>query len=122
MSANLFGDDALEGNPPFVKAGLGDAECFMSEVTLLAATTHHPSSWAPAEGQLIPINQNEALYDLIGTTYGGDGMHNFALPNLKDLGRAASVTTFASMVCILAVRRLNREELQYPAPLRVCNP
>ena len=86
MAANLFGDDALEGNPPSVKAGLGDAECFMSEVTLLAATTHHPSSWAPAEGQLIPINQNEALYDLIGTTYGGDGMHNFALPNLKDLG------------------------------------
>jgi microcystin-dependent protein len=86
MAANLFGDDALEGNPPSVRAGLGDAEFFMSEMTLLAATKHHPSNWAPAEGQLIPINQNEALYDLIGTTYGGDGMHNFALPNLKDLG------------------------------------
>ena len=38
--------------------------------------------WAPCKGQFVPINGNEALYSLLGTTYGGDGRTNFKLPNL----------------------------------------
>src|SRR5262249_44092721 len=42
--------------------------------------------WALCDGQLLPINQNQALFSLLGTTFGGDGRVNFALPNLQ--GRA----------------------------------
>jgi microcystin-dependent protein len=42
-----------------------------------------PVGWAMCNGQLIPIDQNAALFQLIGTTYGGDGQTNFALPNLQ---------------------------------------
>ena len=42
-----------------------------------------PQGWALCDGQLLPINQNQALYDLIGTTYGGDGIHTFALPDMR---------------------------------------
>ncbi len=42
-----------------------------------------PKGWAQANGQLMPINQNQALFSLFGTFYGGDGRVNFALPNLK---------------------------------------
>jgi len=46
-----------------------------------------PKGWAFCNGQLMPINQNQALFSLLGTTYGGDGRINFGLPNLE--GRAA---------------------------------
>jgi microcystin-dependent protein len=42
-----------------------------------------PRGWALCNGQLFPINQNQALFALLGTTYGGDGRVNFALPNLQ---------------------------------------
>lgn len=42
-----------------------------------------PKGWAFCNGQLLPINQNQALFSLLGTTYGGDGRVNFALPNLQ---------------------------------------
>src|SRR5213078_4992101 len=42
-----------------------------------------PNGWAPLNGQLIPINQNTALFSLLGTYYGGNGTTNFALPNLQ---------------------------------------
>lgn len=42
-----------------------------------------PKGWALCNGQLLPINQNQALFSLLGTTYGGDGRVNFALPNLQ---------------------------------------
>lgn len=42
-----------------------------------------PRGWAMCNGQLLPINQNQALFSLLGTTYGGDGRVNFALPNLQ---------------------------------------
>jgi microcystin-dependent protein len=42
-----------------------------------------PVGWAFCSGQLIPIAENDALFNLIGTTYGGDGQQNFALPNLQ---------------------------------------
>ncbi len=46
-----------------------------------------PRSWAPADGQLLPINQNQALFSLFGTMYGGDGRTTFGLPDLR--GRVA---------------------------------
>lgn len=42
-----------------------------------------PQGYAAANGQMLPINQNQALYSLLGTTYGGDGRTNFALPDLR---------------------------------------
>ena len=42
-----------------------------------------PRGWALCQGQLIPISENDALFNLIGTTYGGDGQNTFALPNLS---------------------------------------
>jgi len=42
-----------------------------------------PKGWALCNGQLLPINQNQALFSLLGTTYGGDGRTNFALPDLR---------------------------------------
>lgn len=42
-----------------------------------------PSGWAFCSGQLMPISENETLFQLIGTTYGGDGQETFALPNLQ---------------------------------------
>jgi microcystin-dependent protein len=42
-----------------------------------------PTGWALCNGQILPISQNTALFSLLGTTYGGDGKSNFALPNLQ---------------------------------------
>src|SRR3954468_24342769 len=42
-----------------------------------------PAGWAFCNGQLVPISENDALFNLIGTTYGGDGQETFALPNLQ---------------------------------------
>lgn len=42
-----------------------------------------PKGWALANGQLLPINQNQAIFALLGTTYGGNGQTNFALPNFR---------------------------------------
>jgi microcystin-dependent protein len=45
--------------------------------------TFPPRGWALCNGQLLPINQNQALFSLLGTTFGGNGQTNFALPNLQ---------------------------------------
>lgn len=42
-----------------------------------------PKGWASCQGQFLPINQNQALFSLLGTTFGGNGQTNFALPNLQ---------------------------------------
>ncbi len=44
-----------------------------------------PTGWAFCDGQILPLSQNTALFSLLGTTYGGDGKSNFALPNLQGL-------------------------------------
>ncbi len=44
-----------------------------------------PKGWAFCDGQILPISQNTALFSLLGTTYGGDGKSNFALPNLQGM-------------------------------------
>lgn len=50
---------------------------------MLTAFNFPPKGWALANGQLLAINQNQALFSLIGTTFGGNGIQNFALPNLQ---------------------------------------
>lgn len=58
------------------------AEPFLSEIRILSFP-FAPKGWALCNGQLLPINQNQALFSLLGTTYGGDGRVNFALPDLR---------------------------------------
>ena len=58
------------------------AEPFLSEIRIMSFN-FAPKGWAMCNGQLLPINQNQALFALLGTTYGGDGRVNFALPDLR---------------------------------------
>jgi microcystin-dependent protein len=61
------------------------AEPFLSEIRIMSFA-FAPKGWALCNGQLLPINQNQALFSLLGTTFGGDGRVNFALPDIR--GRA----------------------------------
>lgn len=58
------------------------SEPFLSEIKIVSFN-FPPYGWAFSNGQLLPINQNQALFSLLGTTYGGNGQTNFALPNLQ---------------------------------------
>ena len=58
------------------------AEPFLSEIRIMSFG-FPPKGWALCDGQLLPINQNQALFSLLGTTYGGDGRVNFGLPDLR---------------------------------------
>src|SRR5512135_3074555 len=58
------------------------SEPFLSEIKIVSFN-FAPKGWALCNGQLLPINQNQALFSILGTTYGGDGRVNFALPNLQ---------------------------------------
>ena len=58
------------------------AEPFLSEIRIMSFS-FAPKGWALCNGQLLPINQNQALFSLLGTTFGGNGQTNFALPNLQ---------------------------------------
>src|SRR5512135_776084 len=58
------------------------SEPFLSEIKIISFS-FAPKGWAFCNGQLLPINQNQALFSLLGTTYGGDGRTTFALPNLQ---------------------------------------
>jgi microcystin-dependent protein len=79
------------------------SEPFLSEIKIVSFN-FPPKGWALCNGQLLPINQNQALFALLGTTYGGNGQTNFALPNVRgrvpihmgnghDLGEAAGSTS-----------------------------
>ena len=58
------------------------AEPFLSEIRIMSFG-YAPRGWALCNGQLLPINQNQGLFSLLGTTVGGDGRVNFALPDLR---------------------------------------
>jgi microcystin-dependent protein len=58
------------------------SEPFLSEIKVVSFN-FPPKGWALCNGQLLPINQNQALFALLGTTYGGNGQTTFALPNLR---------------------------------------
>ena len=62
------------------------SEPFLAEI-IMFGSNFAPRNWALCDGQLLPINSNQALFSLLGTTYGGDGRTTFALPDLR--GRTA---------------------------------
>ncbi|MGJ4803145.1 phage tail protein [Luteimonas sp. SDU82] len=69
------------------------SEFFMGQI-MMAGFGFPPRNWALCHGQLVPINQNQALFSLLGTQYGGNGVTNFALPDLRGrtpVGYASSV-------------------------------
>ena len=75
---------------------LAAAEPFIGEIMMFGGT-FCPRGWASLDGQLLPINQNDALFSLLGTTYGGDGRTTFGLPDLRGrvplhVGRGAGLT------------------------------
>jgi microcystin-dependent protein len=69
------------------------SDTFMGELRIMSFQ-QAPVGWAQCNGQLLPINQNQALFSLLGTTYGGNGSTNFALPDLR--GRVAMNKTVNS--------------------------
>ena len=58
------------------------AEPFLGEIKIVSFN-FAPRGWATCDGQLLPINQNQSLYSLLGNMYGGDGVTSFALPDLR---------------------------------------
>lgn len=72
--ATDFGTEAVPG------WGTGFSDCMVGEIRLAAANYSYTR---PADGSLLPIEDNEALFSLIGTLYGGDGETTFALPDLR---------------------------------------
>ncbi len=69
---------------------------FVGEIRIFACN-FAPNGWALCNGQLLPISQNTALFSLLGTTYGGNGQSNFALPDFQDMapmhwGQGAGLT------------------------------
>jgi len=58
------------------------SEPFIAEIRMVGFN-FAPRNWALCDGQILPINQNQSLYSLLGTTYGGDGRTSFALPDLR---------------------------------------
>jgi microcystin-dependent protein len=62
------------------------SEPFLAEIRIVGFN-FAPRGWAFCDGQILPINQNQSLYSLLGTTYGGDGRTSFALPDIR--GRSA---------------------------------
>lgn len=76
LAAVIFSDAAVHA---------ASAQCMMGEVKMFAGN-FAPKSWALANGQLLPISSNQALFSILGVTFGGDGRTTFALPDLR--GRA----------------------------------
>jgi microcystin-dependent protein len=58
------------------------SEAFISEIRIMGFG-FPPKNWALCNGQILPINQNQALFSLLGTTFGGNGQTTFGLPNLQ---------------------------------------
>lgn len=81
----LAGASVMLGVAAFAPAANAD-ECMIGEMRMFAGN-FAPKNWALAEGQLLPISQNTALFSVLGTMYGGDGRTTFALPDMR--GRAA---------------------------------
>ena len=76
---------------------------FLCEVKLFP-TTVAPEQWAACSGQLLPISANTALFSLMGTTFGGDGETNFALPDLREVPLPSGVHYFIATEGVFPVR------------------
>lgn len=84
QSGLLLGGILLGSNRVFSRdsEALAGLEPYLGEIGIFAFN-FAPKGWALCNGQLLPINQNQALFALLGTMYGGNGQTNFALPNLR---------------------------------------
>ena len=74
------------------RQALADSNPFIGEIAPMSIINFCPEGWSSAEGQFLQIADNDALYALIGTTFGGDGVNTFALPDLRSrfpMGQAA---------------------------------
>ena len=71
------------------------SEPFLSEIRIFGFN-FPPRGWAQCNGQILPINQNQSLYSLLGTTYGGDGRTSFALRALRSGGTSQSLQSCQS--------------------------
>ncbi len=72
---------------------------YLSQISLFAFG-FAPKNWALCNGQLLPIAQNQALFSLLGTQYGGDGVRTFALPDLRGRTPMHASTTYPSGVAL----------------------
>lgn len=75
------------------------SEPFVGEIRMFGFN-FEPQGWAFCDGRLLPISQNAALFSLLGTTYGGDGVSTFALPDLRSrvpvsLGQGEGLSSYA---------------------------
>ena len=80
------------------------ADPFVAEIRIFPFN-FAPNGWAFCDGQLLPISQNTALFSLLGTTYGGDGKTNFALPDLQGSAADASGPGSRAERCTTSGRR-----------------
>ena len=64
------------------------AQPYVGEIRMFAGN-FAPAGWQFCEGQFLPTSENDTLFQLIGTTYGGDGIHTFHLPDLRDKNMGA---------------------------------
>jgi microcystin-dependent protein len=80
--AAFMAGTVLLGRPRAAAADVQSIEPFIGEIMMISCN-FPPKGWAFCNGQLLPINQNQALFSLLGTMYGGDGRVTFALPDLR---------------------------------------
>lgn len=74
--------------------------CMHTGEIMLVSFNFPPKNWAICAGQLLPINQNQALFSILGTQYGGNGQTNFALPDLRGrslvgMGQGSGLSSYA---------------------------
>jgi microcystin-dependent protein len=79
-----------------------NADPFVGEVVTLA-NNFCPIGFAPLDGQLLPINQNQALFSLLGTTYGGDGVTTFALPRGKPVATLVQGAPLLQCIALIGI-------------------
>jgi hypothetical protein len=89
-TTGLFGSNSLN----FFQGGGGGAECTLGAI-ILSVAVEYPDNLIPADGRILPISGNTALFSLIGINYGGNGTTNFALPDL----RAAAPNNTQYLIC-----------------------
>ena len=97
---------------------------YVGEIRMFAGN-YAPEGWAPCDGRVLNISQNEVLFSLIGTTYGGDGQTTFAVPDLRgrvpiSQGKAKSGTTYP-IAQKGGVETVTLNELQLPAHTHSAN-
>src|SRR5580698_10356241 len=92
-TTGIFGSNSLD-----FFAGSGGAECTIGTITLNVAV-QYPANYLPADGRVLSIEENVALFSLIGINYGGDGETTFALPNLK----SAAPNNTIYLICVTGI-------------------